>query len=368
MKRGGPATRIRVGLTNRPYDIAVGRRMTAELPNALERLGVGATVGVVTDRTVARRWLGPLKRLLTSQGYTVVLVVLRPGERRKSLRMVENVAGRFLRAGLGRDGWMIALGGGVIGDLAGFVAAVYQRGIPVVQMPTTLLAQVDSAVGGKVGVNHALGKNMIGSFHQPLLVWSDTATLQTLPTREVCSGLGEVIKYGVIRDRSLFGWLERELPKILARDPDALQHIVERSAAIKARVVAGDELERGERVILNHGHTVGHGLEAAADYRRLRHGEAVLLGMRIEAQIATWMGLLSEERRRRIVDLIDRVPVPRPRLSLTRILDHMGRDKKNRNGTTRFVLPTAVGRVQIVEGVDPLLLVDAIRATIPTAR
>ncbi len=367
MKRGGSVTRIRVSVSSRPYDIIVGRRMAADLPKALQRLGVGSMVGVVTDTTVARRWLGPLKRLLTSQGYMIVPVVLGPGERRKSLRTVEDVAGRFLRAGMGRDSWLIALGGGVIGDLAGFVAATYQRGIAVVQMPTTLLAQVDSAVGGKVGVNHALGKNMIGSFHQPLLVWSDTASLRTLPTREVCSGLGEVIKYGVIRDRALFGWLERELPKVLARDPYALQHIVERSAAIKARVVAEDELEHGQRVILNHGHTVGHGLEAAADYQRLRHGEAVLLGMRIEAQIATWMGLLSEERRRRIVDLIDRVPVPRPRLSLARILDHMGRDKKNRNGATRFVLPTAVGRVQVVDVLDPVLVVDAIRATLPTA-
>ncbi|MCU0454332.1 MAG: 3-dehydroquinate synthase [Bacteroidetes bacterium] len=357
---------IRVGVPGASHDVVIGYDILQYLPRALRRVGVGPTIGVVTDSTVARTWLGPLRRALEASGHSVIPVVLRPGERRKTLQTVGSVCGRLLRAGVGRDGCILALGGGVIGDLAGFVAATYQRGIPVVQVPTTLLAQVDSALGGKVGVNHALGKNMIGAFHQPTLVWSDTACLRTLPRRELIGGLGEVVKYGIISDRRLFEWLESNLDRVFALSAAGLRFVVERSASIKARVVAADEREHGLRVILNHGHTVGHALEAAAGYGRLRHGEAVLLGMRIEAQIAAWMGLLSEEHRRRIVGLIDRVPVAAPRLSLARVLGHMGRDKKNRRGVMRFVLATAIGRVQVVERVDPALIADAIRASVRT--
>lgn len=342
--------------------------MLERLPARLRRAGVGPVIGLVTDTNIARKWLGPVRRLLTRAGWRVIAVVLPPGERQKSLRTVENVTGILLREGLGRDGAVVAMGGGVIGDLAGLVAATFQRGVPVVQMPTTLLAQVDSAIGGKVGVNHALGKNMIGAFHQPALVWSDSAMLRTLPPREIVSGLAEVVKCGIIRDRRLFHWLESDLDRVLDLETDALRFIIERSSRIKARVVAADEREHGLRMILNHGHTVGHGLEAAAGFSRLRHGEAVLLGMRIEAQMAAWMGLLPERHRERIAVLIDRLPVPRPRLSLSRVLAHMGRDKKNRRGRMRFVLPTSIGRVEVVEQADPRLIADAIRASLPSVR
>jgi 3-dehydroquinate synthase len=359
---------VRVRASRSTYEVVIGHGILAELPRALHRAGVGSVVALVTDRIVARGRLAEMRRLLANAGFAVVPVVLAPGERTKTLRTLEAVCGHLLRAGVGRDGAIIAWGGGVIGDLAGFVAATYQRGIPVVQMPTTLLSQVDSAIGGKVGVNHPLGKNMIGAFHPPALVWSDTATLRTLPRRELVGGLGEVVKYGIIRDRALFGWLESHLDRVLALESSAVRHVVERSSSIKARVVSADERERDLRMILNHGHTVGHGLEAAAGFGRLRHGEAVLLGMRIEAQIAAWMGLLSESQRQRIAALIDRLPVRSPRVSLSRVLGHMGRDKKNLRGKTRFVLPTAIGRVSIVDAVDPVLISDAIRASVPVSR
>jgi 3-dehydroquinate synthase len=361
-------TSVRVVVSGARYDIVIGHGMLERLPAALRRAGIGPVLGVVTDSTVARRWLGPVRRTLVRAGWSVIPVVLRPGERQKSLKTVESVSGTFLRGGMGRDGAVLALGGGVVGDLAGFVGATYQRGVPVVQVPTTLLAQVDSAIGGKVGVNHALGKNMIGAFHQPALVWSDSVMLRTLPRRELVGGLAEVVKYGIIRDRRLFAWLETDLDRVLAMDADALRFIVERSSAIKARIVSADEREQGLRMILNHGHTVGHGLEAAAGFSRLRHGEAVALGVKIEAQIAAWMGLLAEPHRERIAVLIDRLSVPKPRLSLSRVLEHMGRDKKNRRGVMRFALATAIGRVQVVDRVDPVIVADAIRATLPTTR
>lgn len=361
-------TSVRVAVSGASYGIVIGHGMLDRLPSRLRRAGVGPVIGLVTDTTVARRWLGSVLRVLTRAGWRVITVVLRPGERQKSLRTVEDVAGKLLSGGMGRDGAVLALGGGVVGDLAGFVAATFQRGVPVVQMPTTLLAQVDSAIGGKVGVNHPLGKNMIGAFHQPALVWSDTAMLRTLPRRELVSGLAEVVKYGIIRDRRLFGWLEADLDHVLDLETTALRFLIERSSRIKARIVAADERESGLRMILNHGHTVGHGLEAAAGFARLRHGEAVLLGMRIEAQMAAWMGLLPERHRERISVLIDRLPVPRPRLSLSRVLAHMGRDKKNRRGQMRFVLPTSIGRVEVVEQADLRLVADAIRATLPSIR
>lgn len=359
---------VSVAIAGRRHRIVIGDSMASRFPAVLKKLGLGPHVAIVTDASVARRFLAPLRIRLERAGFALSTMVVQPGERRKSLRTLETLSGALLRAGLGRDGCVLALGGGVVGDLAGFLAATYQRGIPIIQVPTTLLAQVDSSIGGKVGVNHALGKNMIGAFHQPALVWSDTAYLRTLPRRELIGGLGEVIKYGIIRDRALFAWLERHLTSVLALDRSALRYVVRRSAALKARVVAADEHERGERMILNHGHTIGHAIEAAAGYERLRHGESVLLGMKAETLIASRLGLLPDGDAARILALIDRVPVPRPRVSLRRVLGHMGRDKKNRRGAVRFVLATSIGHVRLVDGVDPAVIVDAIRATLPTSR
>lgn len=335
--------------------------MLSALGPALRRHGIGTKVAVIADAKVGRTYLEPLQRHLRRHGFEGMSVRVPSGEGHKSLAVVQYLIGALLEGGIGRDGAIIALGGGVIGDLAGFVAATYQRGIAYVHLPTTLLAQVDSSIGGKVGVNHPRAKNMIGAFHQPRFVWSDVSHLRSLPRRELISGLAEVIKCGIIRDAALFGWLERHLDDVVAGKSPALYHVVRRSAALKASVVSKDEHESGLRIILNHGHTVGHALEAAAGFRQLRHGEAVLLGMLAECIIAVEMGILNAHAFERIVSLIARVPVPRPTLRLSNVLSHLRHDKKNLHGRTRFVLPTAIGRVRVIDRVPPELLAHSIR-------
>lgn len=335
--------------------------MLPDLGRALKKSGIGPHVAVIADGKIGRTYLAPLQRHLRRHGFEGMSVRIPSGEGHKSLAVVQYLVGALLEAGIGRDGAIIALGGGVIGDLAGFVAATYQRGIAVVHLPTTLLAQVDSSIGGKVGVNHPRAKNMIGAFHQPVLVWADVRHLRTLPRRELISGLAEVIKCGIIRDAALFGWLERHLDDVVEGGTPALYHVVRRAASLKASVVSKDERDSGLRIILNHGHTVGHALEAAAGFRRLRHGEAVLLGMLAECIISVELGLLRASDFERIVALIARLPVPRPQLRISHILSHLRHDKKNLRGRTRFVLPTSIGRVRVIDHVPNELLVHAIR-------
>ena len=361
-------TIIPVPLGERSYRIYAGAGMLSQLGPTLRRHGIGRHVAVVTDATVGMLYLARVQGHLRRHGFQGVSVTVPAGERQKSLAVVHAVAGALLEHGIGRDGAILALGGGVIGDLAGFVAATYQRGIALVQMPTTLLAQVDSSIGGKVGVNHPLGKNMIGAFHQPRLVWADASLLRTLPAREVVCGLGEVIKSAIIRDPKLFGWLESHLPDVLRLRPAAVHHVQTRCARIKAMITSADEREQGLRMILNHGHTVGHALEAAGEFRALKHGEAVLLGMAAECFIAHEMGLLSFTAYQRITHLIGRIPVRRPQLPVTDILDHMRHDKKNRKGKVRFLLPTRIGCVQVVEDVDMTLVAQSIRHTLRSPR
>jgi 3-dehydroquinate synthase len=269
----------------------------------------------------------------------------------------------MLKKRIPRNAAIIALGGGVIGDLAGFVAATYQRGMNLVQVPTTLLAQVDSSIGGKVGVNHPLGKNMIGAFHQPAFVWMDIDYLKTLPKREMICGLGEIIKYGVIHDAELFAYLESHLEEVLHLDVEAVMHVQAACAAIKAEIVSKDEKESGIRIILNYGHTIGHGLESAGRYKLLKHGEAVLLGMIAEASIAKEMKLLEADSYERLVSLIRRVPLKANLFSLKRadIVNAMGHDKKRVAKKLRFVLPTKIGEVKVVDDVDPNLIRSAMR-------
>jgi len=262
-----------------------------------------------------------------------------------------------------RSAAVLAFGGGVIGDLAGFTAASYQRGIRLVQVPTTLLAQVDSSIGGKVGVNHPLGKNMIGAFHQPRFVWMDAEYLRTLPPREIVCGLGEVVKYGIIRDAAFFTDVEDRLQQMINREEGDLQRVVARCAALKADVVAQDEKEAGVRAILNFGHTVGHGLESAGNYKLLKHGEAVLLGMLAESFIAREMGMLGKPEYDRIAALIARVPmnVKVGSLKTPDIFRAMGRDKKRVGTKLRFVLPTTIGSVGIVDSVEESLVRASIK-------
>ena len=269
---------------------------------------------------------------------------------------------QLLAAGCGRDTVIVALGGGVIGDLAGFAAAVYQRGIPFIQVPTTLLAQVDSSVGGKTAINHPRGKNMVGAFHQPLAVIADIATLESLPARELRAGLAEVIKHALILDRAFAYWLDENLEALLARDRDALAYAVRRSCELKAQVVAEDERETGLRAILNFGHTFGHAIESGVGYGRWLHGEAVSAGMVMAAELSVRAGLLARADAARVRELLERagLPVVGPALSPERILELMQVDKKAAGGRLRFVLLERLGSAVIRADLEEKSVLDAI--------
>lgn len=354
---------IRVELGERSYFILVGSGILEKSASLLAREGVSGPVVIITDRNVGRRYLRPLHRHLTENGHEVLAITLSPGESQKNLKTALQSYTKMLKKRIGRTSTVIALGGGVIGDLAGFVAATYQRGIGLVHIPTSLLAQVDSSIGGKTGVNHALGKNMIGAFHQPKVIIADSDVLQTLPAREIVCGLGEIVKYGVILDEPLFSFVENNWNHLLQCDRETIIHVVGRCAKLKADLVSRDEKESSVRVILNCGHTIGHALESAGKYRSLKHGEAVLLGLAAESAIARKLNLLSTDDFERIVGLIRRLPL-RLRLSIRSnlILSLIGHDKKVRGGKNRFVLPVRVGETTVVEGVEPRLIREALNS------
>lgn len=282
------------------------------------------------------------------------MILIGDGEQYKSLETYSEVIDQLIEHRFNRDAAIFALGGGVVGDLAGFVAATYQRGIRLVQIPTTLLAQVDSAIGGKTAVNHASGKNLIGAFYQPETVLIDTDVLTSLPDEIFIEGLAEVIKYGVIYDAAFFEWLEDNTQSVLAREPDALQFIVRRSCEIKADVVASDEREQNQRAILNFGHTVGHALEAETRYGELLHGQAVSIGMVIESELACRENLCDEHTARRINNIVKayRLPYKAPQVDKARLLESMAMDKKVVGGELRFVLPSAIGSVVLTGDYD----------------
>ena len=292
------------------------------------------------------------------------IVTISDGERAKTLRTVSRLIDAMLELGLTRQSTVIALGGGVVGDVAGFAASIYLRGIAVVQVPTTLLAQVDSSVGGKTGVNHAAGKNLIGCFHQPLLVIADPGLLASLPEREYRSGLWEALKYGVIRDRNLFDHFERRLPAILRKEPWVLEDLVYRCLRIKADVVGIDEKESGLRRILNFGHTLGHAIEAASHYRGIKHGEAVGHGMIAATRIAQQLRRISRNEASRIVTAIQSIgTLPSiANLPVKGMMKSMRHDKKIRDGSIYFVLPRRVGKVDVEAGISPKLVATVIRS------
>ena len=354
---------IRVELGERSYPILVGSGLRDTLAPMLTRYGLSGTLVVITDRNVARRYLRSLSRHLSENGYEVLAITLPPGESQKSLKTAQQVYTRMLEKRVGRSSTVIALGGGVIGDLAGFIAATYQRGIGLMHVPTSLLAQVDSSIGGKTGVNHTLGKNMIGAFYQPKAVVADADFLQTLPKREIVCGLGEIVKYGVILDESLFSFIENNWQRVVRCETEAIMRVVAQCAKLKADLVSRDETEASIRVVLNCGHTVGHALEAAGNYRSLKHGEAVLMGLAAESLIARKLNLLTPANYDRIVALIRQLPL-RFRLSVksNNILSLIGRDKKVRSGKNRFVLPVRIGETRIVEDVNPALIREAVNS------
>jgi 3-dehydroquinate synthase len=342
--------RIPVQLGERSYEIFVEPGSSQSLGGRLQRLVETGKVGVVTDRHVARHYLKPTVESLKHAGFEPVPIIVPPGERTKTLATIRGILDVLATRRFERRSLILALGGGVIGDLAGFAASIYQRGIPYVQVPTTLVAQVDSSVGGKTGVDHRLGKNLIGAFHQPKAVFIDPFMLHTLPRREWVAGLAEVIKYGIIADEAFFSLLESSMPDLLKLDAETVMRAVARSCEIKAQVVTADERESDRRRILNYGHTIGHALESLGRYRRLIHGEAVGIGLVAEAQLAVHLGVCDESvstRIRRLVQaagLSDRLP---PNTSFRALWRAMQHDKKVAGGSVIGVWPVRIGEVVI---------------------
>lgn len=333
---------------SRSYPIFLGEGLMPGLGGEIRKRITGGRVLVVTNPTVWGLWGRGVRLSLAEAGLAVHLAEIPDGEEHKTLETAAHLYDRAFEAGLDRSSAVVALGGGVVGDIGGFVAATYMRGVALVQVPTTLLAQVDSSVGGKVAVNHPRGKNIIGAFYQPVLVLADVGTLRTLPSRELRAGVAEVIKYGVISDAGFFGWLEDNLERLLEGDPAALTYAVEMSCRIKARVVEADETEQGRRRVLNYGHTFGHALEALSGYRAYVHGEAVAVGMVAAARLSGFLGLLDQASYGRIERLVRRAGLPADTpegLSFEAVWDCMQRDKKTRDGRVVFVLPEAIGRV-----------------------
>ena len=316
---------------------------------------------VITSETIAPLYLDTIVGSIASRA--LERVVLDDGEQQKTLETFGRIMDLLLGAGFSRDCVVVALGGGVVGDIAGFVAGCYQRGVSFVQVPTTLLAQVDSSVGGKTGVNHALGKNMIGVFHQPVCVLADMATLETLPDGELRAGLAEVVKYALIADLPFFAWLEEHADALLARDDEALARAVRRCCEIKAEIVAQDEREVGIRALLNLGHTFGHAIESGLGYGRWRHGEAVAAGICAAAHLSRRMGGVSRAEQERIRALFLRLALPTkiPReLSPARMLELMARDKKVEQGRLRLILLRSLGDAEISRDFDPQALRDTL--------
>jgi 3-dehydroquinate synthase len=347
---------LKVDLGSRSYPIHIGSGLLAEAALYRPHLA-GAQVLIVTNETVAPLYLATLRSALT--GVTVREVILPDGEQYKTLEVWNQIFDALLTTRMSRDCTLIALGGGVIGDMAGFAAACYQRGVAFIQVPTTLLAQVDSSVGGKTGVNHPLGKNMIGAFYQPRAVIADTATLATLPQRELSAGLAEVLKYGFIRDAEFLDWLEAQLPALLAREPAALAHAIRRSCEVKAEIVAADEHESGQRALLNFGHTFGHAIETGTGYGNWLHGEAVGAGMVLAADLSARLGWLTAEalaRVRRVIAAAGLPVAPPSDLSAERFLELMAVDKKVLNGQLRLVLLQQLGTAVVTGEVAPELL------------
>ena len=340
---------IPVTLGARSYDIVLHPGLLATVGDRLSALTVSPKIGVVTDRHVASRYLQGTLRSLCKAGYDPTPIILPPGERTKTLGTIAKILDVLASHKFERQSLLLALGGGVIGDVTGFAAAIYQRGIPFVQVPTTLVAQVDSSVGGKTGVDHRLGKNLIGAFYQPRAVLIDPLTLRTLPRREWIAGLAEVMKYGIIADEEFFAFLEQEILALLKLDEEPVIHVIKRSCEIKAQVVAADERESDRRRILNYGHTIGHALESLSGYRGLIHGEAVGIGLVQEADLACHMGLCGRDIVERIRSLVRRVGLSEqvsPQ-SFTSLWSAMQHDKKVIEGQVIGVWPVRIGEVVI---------------------
>jgi 3-dehydroquinate synthase len=351
---------LTVALGERRYPIHIGSHF--DLQDVLLPVIAGRQVMIVSNTTVAPLYLARYQQALTQGGKQVAICILPDGEAYKTLDTLSMIYDALLSHRFNRDCTVLALGGGVVGDMAGFAAASFQRGVDFIQVPTTLLSQVDSSVGGKTGVNHPLGKNMIGAFKQPTLVLADMSQLATLPDRELSAGLAEIIKYALIRDTDFLQWLEQQMPALLARDPAVLAEAVYRSCAHKARIVAADEHELGERALLNLGHTFGHAIESHMGYGVWLHGEAVAVGMLMAADLSMRLGWLSAAEVVRIRDVLQaaRLPVEVPKMSADDFLGWMMQDKKVLAGQLRLILLQGLGHGVIHQGTDAVLLMQTL--------
>lgn len=357
---------VRIALGDHSYPIYIGEQLLARGELLISHMPQ-KRAALITDTVVAPLYLDAVSNALGTAGVRVTPVVVPCGEQHKEWKTLNAVFDALLADHCERKTTLIALGGGVIGDLTGFAAASYMRGVPFIQIPTTLLAQVDSAVGGKTAINHPRGKNMIGAFYQPLAVLADTTTLETLPAREVSAGLAETIKYGVLRDPAFFAWLEQNIDALTTLDARALAYAIRRSCENKAEVVASDEREEsGKRALLNLGHTFGHAIETGLGYGNWLHGEAVAAGMVIAARISHHMGLISAADVTRIVALLERarLPVAAPDLGVERYLQLIGIDKKVQGGRIHFILLRGIGSAFLTAEVPQRALIAALAASV----
>jgi 3-dehydroquinate synthase len=357
-----------VDLGDRSYTIAIGQSLISDAGRIAQHVA-GQRVAIVTNTVVGPLYLDQLTRTLAAAGKQVIPIVLPDGEEEKNWANLMRIFDVLLAEKCDRKTTLIALGGGVVGDMAGFAAATYMRGVPFIQVPTTLLAQVDSSVGGKTGINHPLGKNMIGAFYQPQAVIADTATLDTLPPRELSAGLAEVIKHGAIIDAEFFDWIEANIGKLVARDAQALAYAIRRSCEIKADVVRQDEREGGLRAILNFGHTFGHAIEAGLGYGKWLHGEAVGCGMVMAADLSHRLGFIDAHEKARIGALVKAAGLPTvaPDLGAGRWLDLMQVDKKNEGGQIKFILVKPLGTPIVMTVPRDALLATIGACVVPSA-
>ena len=356
--------RVRVSLKERSYDILIGPGLLRKSGRLLKAISVGKDAVVITNRRLFKLYGRRLGAILRKDDFTVKFEIVPDCEKAKSAGVATAVLGRIASYDKRKELFLIALGGGVIGDLTGFIASIYKRGIPYVQIPTTLLAQVDSSIGGKTAIDLPLAKNMAGAFYQPKIVISDVAVLRSLPKRRLRSAMAEIIKYGVIKDRKLFEYLERNYAGILGGELSALEYVIARSSRIKSGIVAKDEFDnKGRRAILNYGHTAGHAIEAASSYSgRYDHGESVAVGMAIAADISLKLKLISPADADRITSLIKKcgLGLQIKKVALSKIYNSLLHDKKFIRGRNRFVLPEGIGRVRIVENVPESVIKKSI--------
>jgi 3-dehydroquinate synthase len=352
---------ITVGLGERSYSILFGHEILAGIGAICRDLELGNSVAVVTNPTIGALYFGQVRDSLARAGFAVHRIDIPDGEEFKNIETLKGIYGRLIEAGLDRGSFMLALGGGVVGDTAGFAAATYLRGIPFVQVPTTLLAQVDSSVGGKTGINHEKGKNLIGAFYQPVSVLVDVATLDTLPRREYLSGMAEVVKYGVTLDGDLFDCIAGNASRLLARDSECLLKVIQRCCELKASIVAQDERETGLRAVLNYGHTFGHAVETLTGYTVFTHGEAVAIGMVQAAKISEHLGYSDPTATERIIVLLENLGLPTslPLFSAIAYEEALLRDKKVRDRGLSFVFNKGIGDYRIDRVTDILSLLES---------